>query len=204
MKHIRLILILSIGIHASAFAVFAQNATISFDLTQLQTNVPSDTLTASDGSTILTVSARKSDDSAQNISVAGGLRTFFNAAGSTEAVIFNFNTDVILESYRISSASISFEGDERLILNLNGTNYDENFPVVNGSSLKGQTLTFNNKLTIPAGTNFELITHNPDLGAESVYWNLLTVTVVPEPETYALILAGLALTYTALRRRRVS
>ena len=199
MKSIRLILILSIGIQASAFAVFAQNAIVSFDLSQLQSNVSSDTVTASDGSTILTVSARNANGSARNIFVTSGLRTFY---GHQTKTIFNFNSDVILESYRISSASITFEGDERFILNLSGTNYDENFPNDN-RILTGQTRTFNNKLTIPAGTNIEIIAHNPDDGTETLYWNTLTVTVVPEPETYALILAALALTYTALRRRRL-
>ena len=201
MKSIRLILILSIGIQASAFAVFAQNAIVSFDLSQLTNNVPSDTVTASDGTTELTVSARNDDGSARNISVTSGLRTFFST-GTAKSVIFNFNTDVILEGYRIASSSKTYEGDERFILNLSGTNYDENFPVDN-RNLNGQSRTFTNKLTIPAGTNLEIITHNPDQGGESMYWDRLTVTVVPEPETYALILAALALTYTALRRRRI-
>ncbi|NCG09246.1 MAG: hypothetical protein GWO81_06725 [Verrucomicrobia bacterium] len=202
MKKIRLILIFSMGIKATAFAVFAQNATITFDLSLLQSNVASDTITASDGSTTLTVSARNDDDSARNISVIGGLETFFSA-GTAKSVIFNFNTDVVLESYRVSSHSISFEGDERYILNLSGTNFNEPFPVDNSAFL-GQTLNFNNKLTISAGTNLEIITHNPDDGAESINWNRLTVTTVSEPATYALILAGLALAYTALQRRRAS
>lgn len=199
MKHIRLILFLSIGIQASAFAVFAQNAIVSFDLTQLQTNVLSDTVTASDGTTELTVSARSSNGSARSIALytALGLRAFY---GHQNKVIFNFNTAVRIESYRIGSADTTFTGDELLTLSLSGTNYNETFPVDN-SDLAGQTRTFNNKLIFPAGTNLELITHNPDFGQQSVRWNILTVTTVPEPETYALILAGFALTYTALRRR---
>ena len=201
MKSIRLILILSIGIKASAFA---QNPNVSFDLRQLQTGVPSDTITASDGSTTLTVSARNDINAARDIfvSATNGLEVFYTS-GLAKSVVFNFNTDVILENYRIGGASISFEGDERLILNLNGTDYDENFPVDN-RILDWQTLTFNNKLTIPAGTDLEIIGFNPDNGNETINWDRLTVTVVPEPATYALILAGLALTYTALRRRRAS
>ena len=201
MKSIRLVLILSICIQASAFAVFAQNAIVSFDLSQLTSGVLSDTITASDGTTELTVSARQANDSAKTIfTTSSGLRTF-HTNSNTKSVVFNFNTDVILESYRISLASPLFAGDERFILNLSGTNYDENFPVDN-SNLTGQTLTFNNKLTIPAGTNLELIAHNPVESGETVYWDRLTVPVVPEPANYALILAPLALPYTALRPPR--
>lgn len=185
---------------AFAQALIAQNSTISFDLTQLPSGVHSGTITASDGSTTLTVSARTNTDSAMNlVTVPNGLRLF--TTRNQFKIIFSFNVPVVLESYFIGDASRTFNGNESLTLRLNSTDYDENFPVDN-RNLNNQTLTFNNKLTIPADTSLELITINPNELMNTVYWKTLTVTIVPEPATYALYLAAFALVFVALRRRR--
>ena len=178
----------------------AAQTPITFDLTNLTNGVHSSSVTASDGTTVITVTSQNKDGSARSIYVGpNGLETFFSA-GTANSITFNFNTEVTLESYFIGSASITFEGDERFTFRLNSQDYQETFPVDN-RNMNNTTRTFNNKLTIPANTDFEIISFNPDNGVESMYWETLTVTVVPEPETYALIFAGAALITVALRRR---
>ncbi len=168
---------------------------INFNFLDLIDQSLSDTLTADDGETTLTVSTT---DIWGNQGIAGimadtdGLKVYKNSL----SLFFEFSKDVTLKSffhdysYQIDDHIIEFSlGNETKNLELTSNNYStEEFPA-----------TFDNWV-IPANTSLKLTSLDNNVLA-SQQWASLTVTVVPEPATYALLLGCGVLGVRLLIRR---
>ena len=168
---------------------------INFNFFDLIDQSSSDTLTADDGETTLTVSTTDiwGHQGIVGINVdTDGLKVY----KSSLSLFFEFSKDVTLKSffhdysYQINDHIIEFSlGNETKNLELTSINYStEEFPA-----------TFDNWV-IPANTALTL--DNQVGSANDQQWTSLTVTVVPEPATYALLLGCGVLGVSLLIRRR--
>ena len=170
---------------------------VNFDLRQLDFGEISQTITSTDGSTTLTVGAVNGI-----IAEFGpGLEIFRATAATDWTYTFRFSREVTLESYYVSKVDGSFDNGEYFEFIVgSGSAIDETLaqpPSVD------TTYEFGNKLVIPKDTTFSIV--NKNRGAfDAIYWRTLTVRadIVPEPETYALLLGFIALTSLAMRHRR--
>ncbi|MDR2208717.1 MAG: PEPxxWA-CTERM sorting domain-containing protein [Azoarcus sp.] len=106
-----------------------------------------------------------------------------------------------------SGLSISFAADDLLIaFVINGAIYD------GFTSQEHSTVGFYENLFIPFGGNIswnaagnntvEIVVHNYDLGYHNPTGLSATIQAVPEPETWAMLLAGLGIVGVVTRRRR--
>ena len=112
---------------------------------------------------------------------------------------FRFNRKVRLESYTISGVLTPFDGDERIRLS-DGTSTTEESTNAVGD------YNFTNRFEVVANTDLTLTSINPTYPTaagvdQHIMWRYLRVTVIPEPETYALLFGSAALAL-ALHRKR--
>jgi hypothetical protein len=112
---------------------------------------------------------------------------------------FRFNKRVRLESYTISSVQTPFDDDEFVRLS-NGTS------TTTESTKAVGDYNFTNRFEVAANTDLTLTSINPTYPSatdvdQHIIWRYFRVTVIPEPETYALLLGGATLGLALLRRR---
>ena len=169
---------------------------------------------ASPSSSFATLSSTQSADGRNytfNLSLASNFGTLFsNANAFVRQVIFNTdNVDPISSSVRLASGawgvtSISYNKNGP---NVGGVTFDFSETFGGGSSNRltaGETVQWYSNFRNP--TNFvtpEFALHVQSIGSNgSSGWYIPTVTPIPEPETYALMLAGLGLLGFHARRRK--
>ena len=187
--------ITALALVASALQAQAQNALVTFDLTQLQNNVASTTITGSDGITTMTIST--TDDWGGNtgaifVDGTNGLMTGRDST-SVGALRLSFNRDVNFEAFNINTAIPDFgNGIARFQFN------DLNLQIPSQAMLYRDVSTGSNDFT--AGIKALDITKDSiwflngtlsNTNAVPVFWNSLSVTAVPEPASYALLLGEL-------------
>ena len=183
---------------------YTQAQKIIFDLTSLTDNVESSAITADDGLTTLTVSTTFDWDSADpsiNVDSSGGLTVYQDpgSAGTAANLTFTFSKAVTLDSFVIGYSVIISNDDyidftvgsetKTLALQQEADSTELNFPS-----------TFDNWV-IPANTALTLTNRGSGITTFQ-RWSNLTVTVVPEPATYALLLGCGVLGVRLLIRRR--
>ncbi len=176
---------------------FSQAQIINFNFLNLTNASASDTITADDGSTTLTVSTTDDWGNIRQVGIrvdSDGLRVYRNSLSLT----FSFSKDVIFKSffndysYQADNHSITFTlGNESKNLEIRNNNGNtEEFPAA-----------FNNWI-IPANTPVTLNSVVHANVASSQFWSSLAVTVVPEPATYAFLLGCAVLGISFMIRRR--
>ena len=198
-KHlIRLAAALALAV--SAVHAQAQNATVTFDFSQLTKGVATDTITGSDGTTTLTLTTSfgvlaptSPAHVPAELEVADGV--------NNDMITFTFSKAVTLQTYTTSTVSVAgdWEGDESLTLNNGVSTVTEPIPT---NIANTTTYDFTNKVNIADGNNLILTFLNPGAyTADVMAWSRMTVTVVPEPASYALLLGFGAFLFIMIRHR---
>ena len=135
--------------------------------------------------------------------VTGGAIDTVTFSGSIEhegsgLALFNSSTTVNLTNFVINTTSFVLSGDVA-----SGTNSLSDVPLFNLGFSGVTTSPFSLNLTNTAAGALTALLGLPDLtGATLGTANTIPVTVVPEPETWMTLLAGLALVGATLQRRR--
>ena len=189
---------LSILICAVAPFALAAQSMVTFDLTLVTANSYNYTFTDSGSSLKMDLST--TDDWA---TFGTGFAKYTNNQGlevfdgHNLSMTFVFDQDVRITGYEVGYYVAGLSGDEAIILTGSGhTSREEGT-----AKLWPGTKTFENQFTLKAGDSLVLTSWNPTDGGASSAWKSLSVTVVPEPATYALLLGGLVLAGAILRRR---
>ena len=190
--------ITALALVASALQAQAQNATVTFNFKDLTKNVATDTITGSDSSTTLNLTTNNGvlcPDSPSFVDASLSIFTRYNG----DTVSFTFNQTVTLESFVNATVGVT-DADDNWSFRVGSENWvTETFPA--GMTF-GVSYEFNNKLTVQAGSTLQIRTNNPNnAGTNTIEWKSLTVTVVPEPASYALLLGFGAFLFIMIRHR---
>ena len=110
---------------------------------------------------------------------------------------FRFDQKVRFESFDVGRTA-KLAGDESITFSVNSVVQTTENNFADGVH------DFSNKFVVEADTDIVMTCLNPNyIMYESVIWKSLTVTVVPEPAAYALMLGGLVLIVSLMRRKRL-
>ena len=189
----------ALALAVSAVHAQAQNATVTFDFSQLTKNVATDTITGSDGTTTLTMTTSfgvlaptSPSFVPAELEVADGV--------DNDMITFTFSKAVTLQTYTTSTVSAAgdWEGDESFTLNNGVSTVTEPIP----NNITNTTYDFTSKVNIANGNNLILTFLNPGaFTLDNINWSSMTVTVVPEPASYALLLGFGAFLFIMIRHR---
>ena len=116
---------------------------------------------------------------------------------------FRFNKRIRLESYTISTVSTPFDGDEQIRLSDGTSTTTESTNTVGDYHFTNRfEVAANTDLTLTSiNPNYPDVGNDPDAVDQHILWRYFRVTVIPEPETYALLFGGAALALAILRKR---
>lgn len=119
-------------------------------------------------------------------------------AQNTASFTFKFNQKVQLLGYSlINSGSFNpqytIEGDESFSLSAGSKSTTQD-------ATTGD-LNFNNQFIVEANEVITLTGSNPDAGVDWLLWTALRVQVIPEPQTYAVLLSLTVFAGALLKRR---
>ena len=196
----------ALALAVSAVHAQAQNVLVTFDLTQLQNNATSSTITGSDGITTLTVSTIDNWGGNTGAIFVDGTNGLMTGLDSTTSGLLglSFNRDVNFESFNINTAIPDFGNNNahffvqdwdlqqttQLMLYRNIVTGSNDF----SAGIKAFDVTANSAWA------FRSVVFNTN--GVPVYWNSLSVlTTVPEPASYALLLGFGAFLFIMIRHR---
>ena len=197
MKPSKAFLILALASALAPLALKAQQS-ITFDLTQILNGATSYSDTVSGLKMDLTTSDDWDNTGGLRINSSG----LYVVAGSSygNSMTFTFDQDIQLSSFTKGAQGGSVDTDALEInFNSGGSTITE-FQDIAGANFDSNDFSFT--FSIEAGDAITFTNRNPDINNAAFITSDLTVTVVPEPATYGLILAGASLFFLMLRRRR--
>ena len=124
----------------------------------------------------------------------------------THIYSFNFATPSIVAAsatnVEITFGSTSIGGIEDFAATLNGVNLNLSSFTSSAPPVSVTTQVLAGSTTLPAGMYQLIVSGSGVTGSSASYGGNIVATPVPEPETYAMLLAGLGVVALLVRRRR--
>lgn len=111
---------------------------------------------------------------------------------------FTFTETVKIIGFEVAYYRAGLSGDEAIVLTGSGQTSREE----GTAKLWPGTKTFSNQFILNAGDALVLSNYNPTDGGAISAWSSISVAIVPEPATYALLLGGLVFVVSLVRRER--
>jgi len=189
----------------SLFAVAVASAVLGAQAADFTVDAKSNSTTGGSGVSTLTFSAGQQFTVSVNLSDlwnAGELPRWSNANGLNQSLTFGSGTDEEVKAWRPAIANGTVIGDSW------SNDYTQGGLTADYGTLVGQ---FDSGNFFKIGTNYSGTVANAgtlklfyfDSNSGDNYGSIVaTVTAVPEPETYAMMLAGLGLMGAIARRRK--
>jgi hypothetical protein len=179
-------------------SLISQLQIINFDLRKLPSLSPTSTITADDGNTTLTVATNDVWGATGQAGIQtdpfDGLRIYRR---ETSSLTFSFSKSVTLQSYFIDyvlsinghSINFSFGSENDTLELLDNNNTTNEF----SSKIKSWVIPKNTTITLTTVAHADYADQN---------WSSLTVAVVPEPASFAILLGCTVFGFMFMIRRR--
>ena len=194
--------IAALALVASALQAQAQNTLVTFDLTQLQDNLATQTMTVSG----ITMTITTSDDWGGNTGAINVNNEGLIVYGDlhTNSFTITFDKEVTYDSYTVGNDITGAVDDNLRRLQLQNFDFSKTLNLsvmtMNITALTQGTHEFTTKISTDAN---ETLWYSGNFrGLTTPWrWSALTVTAVPEPASYALLLGFGAFIFIMIRHR---